>query len=270
MSIQCQNCRTPNPLGARYCQGCGRLLGATNVQGRTVVMPSSLPVQPMTAAQEKTVVQRVEQTYGRGATSLGPAVPTLGSPRQRELMIILNDQSGSMAENFGPGITKQEAAIRASINLVLNKARLDDLDEIGLVVFNDKAQVLMEPQPIRSHKSEMIRVLQSLSPGGGTDTNKGLVAAGNLCDLDRRDIILRIALLSDGHGGHPIRTAEGLKSRGVVIDVIGIGETPDDVNEKLLKQVASVIQGELRYRFIKDHQTLVAHYTLLANKTKTI
>ncbi len=76
-------------------------------------------------------------------------------------------------------------------------------------------------------------------------------------------------MLTDGQGGEPLATAERLKSRGVVIDVIGVGKTPSDVNEPLLKKVASNIQGELHYRFIKDHQSLIAHYTQLAHKTKT-
>lgn len=42
-----------------------------------------------------------------------------------------------------------------------------------------------------------------------------------------------------------------------------------DVGEKLLKRVASTIQGELHYRFIKDHRTLVSHFTSLASKTTT-
>lgn len=88
-------------------------------------------------------------------------------------------------------------------------------------------------------------------------------------DWSRNDVVRRIVLLTDGHGGEPLRTAEDLKSRGVVIDVIGVGSNPSRVDEKLLRKVASVIEGETRYRFIKDQQTLVGHYTQLANKTKT-
>ena len=82
-------------------------------------------------------------------------------------------------------------------------------------------------------------------------------------------MVRRIVLLTDGHGGHPIDTARDLKSKGVVIDVIGVGSAPSGVDEKLLRNVASVVEGEARYRFIKDQQTLVAHYTQLANKTAT-
>ncbi len=53
-----------------------------------------------------------------------------------------------------------------------------------------------------------------------------------------------------------------------MIDVIGVGPDPSHVNEKLLRKVASFIDGELHYRFIKDQKTLVDHYTHLAMKTK--
>jgi len=66
-----------------------------------------------------------------------------------------------------------------------------------------------------------------------------------------------------------LTTAEDLKARGVVIDVIGIGDQPDNVDEKLLRKVASVIDGETRYQFIKDQQTLVSQMTALGNKTST-
>lgn len=55
----------------------------------------------------------------------------------------------------------------------------------------------------------------------------------------------------------------------VVIDVVGIGPAATEVNEELLREVASVVQGQARYRFIRDSRTLVAHYTQLASKTAT-
>ena len=127
----------------------------------------------------------------------------------------------------------------------------------------------MDLCPINAYKRQIILALQSLSIQGGTDINEGLKVASDAFNWSRDDVVRRIVLLTDGHGGHPIRTAEALKSQGVVIDVIGIGERPSEVNEKLLRKVASVIEGEVRYRFIKDQQTLVAHYTQLANKTAT-
>ena len=137
------------------------------------------------------------------------------------------------------------------------------------MVFEDSYRILLEPCPIRANKPEMIRILQSLPSGGGTDLDEPLVGIRDYWDRNADDAVRRIVLLTDGHGGDPLRTAEGLKAAGVIIDVVGIGPTPCDVNEDLLKRLASVVEGELRYRFIKDHRTLVQHYTQLANKTAT-
>jgi hypothetical protein len=69
-------------------------------------------------------------------------------------------------------------------------------------------------------------------------------------------------------GGHPLRTAEDLKSQGVIIDVTGVGGSPAKVDDSLLKKVASILHGELLYRFIKDQRTLNRTFTALGGKTR--
>jgi len=196
-------------------------------------------------------------------------LPPDSSNSQREHTIFNNDISGSMSGPFGGGLCKLDASIRACITMVLEKAQLDPNDEIGLVSFNHNAYRLLDLSPLYSHKQQIIQIIQSLQIDGGTDTNAGLKVSREMFDWSRNDVVRRLVLLTDGHGGHPLRTAEDLKARGVVIDVIGVGDHPSNVDEKLLRNVASVIDGENRYRFIKDQQTLVKHYTQLANKTAT-
>lgn len=152
---------------------------------------------------------------------------------------------------------------------MINKAQIDPYDAVGIVTFDDQAQRVLEICPLHSHRRHIIQTLQQLPEGGGTDINEGLKAAREMFDWSRSDAVRRIVLLTDGQGGHPLHTAEDLKNRGTIIDVIGVGEDPGEVDEKLLKKVASVVEGEIRYRFIKDQQSLVAHYTMLANKTAT-
>jgi hypothetical protein len=224
----------------------------------------------MSAAEAKTIVQRARQTFGNTAVCLGGGAVPQGRPGQREHLAIVTDVSESMADQFDPGVTKLQAAIRASINLVLGKAQTDPQDQIGLVTFNSRAEVLEDFHPVGTHKSQMIYILQSLTPDDGTDINEGVKAAGGMFDWGLRNVVRRITLLTDGQGGDPLDTARELKDKGVVIDVIGIGDNRTNVDEVLLKKVASVVGGALRYRFIKDHQTLVAHYTQLANKTATV
>jgi Mg-chelatase subunit ChlD len=270
MNQECKFCRTHNLAGAKYCQGCGRLLGVTSVGGSTVVLAPAPSPSRISAAEAKTVVRRARRTFGNTAVCLGGGTVSQGRPGQREHLAIITDVSGSMADQFDHGVTKLQAAIRASINLVLGKAQTDPQDQIGLVTFNSRAEVLEDFHPVSTHKSQMIYILQSLTPDDGTDINEGLKAAESMFDWSLRDVVYRGTLLTDGHGGEPLETARRLKDRGMVFDVIGIGDHPSNVDEVLLKKVASVVGGVTRYRFIKDQQTLVDHYTQLANKTATV
>ena len=98
--------------------------------------------------------------------------------------------------------------------------------------------------------------------------------AGRLLDSSshrkKGDFLQRVLLLTDGHHCHgcePLPIAERLKQAGVQIDCIGIGGSPLAVDERLLRQIASInpATGLPRYRFIKDQQTLVTHFRNLAS-----
>ena len=264
MNTTCVRCNAANDSAARFCQQCGATLAATTVQGRTVAMtPTQLNLNP------KEVIERAHRSFGNEATHVGCATRPAAILNQREETFVIDDISPSMDEELESGVTKREGAGRASINLILNKFRIDPDDQIGIMVFDDGYRILLEPCPIRSNKPEMIRILQSLPSGDGTDLDEPLVGAREYWGRNADNAVRRIVMLTDGHGGDPLQTAEELKAAGVIIDVVGIGPNPRKVNEKLLKQLASVVEGELRYRFIKDHRTLVQHYTQLANKTAT-
>jgi len=269
MNQNCTSCNALNPPNARFCQACGTTLGATIVQGRTVAVPQSMEPLQMSEEKLKTMMQQAQSAFGNAAVSCGPSQWKAPEMNQREHTVFVIDISASMGERYDGRFTKLQAAFRANTTMVLGKAKIDSNDEIGVVTFNSNANILLKLCPIHSHRRQIIETLQSLKSCNGTNINEGLKKAREAFDWSRNDVVRRIVLLTDGHGGHPIGTAEDLKSRGVVIDVIGVGAEPSGVDERLLRKVASVIQGESRYRFIKDQQTLVAHYTQLANKTAT-
>jgi Mg-chelatase subunit ChlD len=276
MNKTCPKCNAANPEQGKFCQNCGTLLQATMVQGKTVLMTNAAPPnvampQPvnnnpvqMSPQQMKTIIQHAEKTFGPNA-----AIGMQNRLGQREETVFVIDHSGSMGELYDHGIIKLEAAKRGNNRMLLEKEQIDPDDEIGIVQFDHTAQVLLKPAPIRSHKQQIMQTINTIQISGGTDINKGLKAAESAFNWNRHGLVRRIVLLTDGHGGNPINTANRLKSNGVVIDVIGIGPSPGSVNEKLLRAVASIIEGEVRYRFIKDQQTLVAHYTRLGGKTAT-
>ena len=265
----CPNCRAPNPPMACFCQGCGMAFGATMAQGQTIAIAAPRTTIQIPEAQVKTVAQHVKQVLGDQPVVFGYGQMTGRSLNQREHVVNVMDISGSMDCEYDRQLTKLQAAIRANVSMVIEKASIDPYDEVGIVAFNQSAQVMLPLSPLHSHKRQVIQTLQSLQIRGGTDINEGLKAARDVFDWSRTDVVRRIILLTDGQGGHPLGTAEDLKSRGVVIDVIGVGKDPSGVDEKLLKQVASVINGETHYWFIKDQKTLVVHYTQLARKTVT-
>ena len=77
-----------------------------------------------------------------------------------------------------------------------------------------------------------------------------------------------IVLLTDGdHNcpGFPRDWANRLKGSGVIIDCIGIGGSPSDVNEHLLRDIASIDEsGRPRYRFIADSDSLLLEFREMA------
>jgi hypothetical protein len=76
-------------------------------------------------------------------------------------------------------------------------------------------------------------------------------------------------MLTDGHhwdGPSPLPFADQLKMTGVVIDCIGIGGSPEDVDTENLKNIASSNpDGSIRYRFIGGREELVRKYETLAS-----
>ena len=77
----------------------------------------------------------------------------------------------------------------------------------------------------------------------------------------------QVILLTGGasnHGPNPVKVAASLKAKGIQLDIIGIGGSPADVNEPDLKQMASVINGQLRYWFIESSDALVDRFEPLA------
>jgi len=266
--MRCNKCQIENHNGAQFCMNCGATLSANAFGGTTVVAHAPMAPVAMTPQQQKTVRQNA-QACGSAPIALRPTQVLSGRANQLEHTFLVNDVSGSMSGTFCGCASKEEAVIRATVSMVVEKERLDARDEIGVVVFNSCAKVLLSMSPLHSYKRQIITTLQSMSPDNGTDINEGLKAARDAFDWNRTDVVRRIVLLTDGQGGSPLQTADDLKSRGVVIDAIGVGEK-SDVDEKLLREIASTVGGELRYVFLHDQPALQEHYTNLANKTAVI
>ena len=177
------------------------------------------------------------------------------------------DVSTSMRDELSDGRTKLEAAKDASCGFLATKVSQDVGDEVALISFNSDAVVECPMSPIHSGYQSMIGSIRGLRTNGGTEIPNALYVADGIFLWPRRDVVRRVVLLTDGHSSDPRQAARSLKDRGVVIDVVGIGDSPSQVNEELLREVASTIDGQCRYRFLDKAGDLQRHYAILGNKT---
>jgi hypothetical protein len=222
-----------------------------------------------------------------------------------EILITIIDLSGSMGDDdWKP--SRKAGATKANIELIKMKAQCHPQDRVAIIGFGTKAEVLHEPVCLTDGMKSLCSALEGPPDMGSTNFTAALtlaeaclfgksVSAGN--GIGRKitgifsqllygppsqhtnpaggispsnDCLRRIILLTDGdynRGGSPLQVASRLKKAGVVIDCIGIGGSPEAVNESALKEIASRNPGDgsIRYCFIGDQQELIRRYESLAH-----
>jgi len=210
------------------------------------------------------------------------------------------DRSGTMGSgDYSP--TRLRGAIDATRALIDAKTRINPEDEVGIVAYSSEARVIHLPVPLATGAQRLKDSLEDLVSGGFTNITAGLQVAqamlfggdpnkaGRVGFLERLSQWLylpethptlpklaggfspRIILLTDGGhnvGAGPVPLAEALKAAGTIIDCIGIGGSPSDVDD-LIKEVASKgPDGRPRYVFIRDTQDLIRKFEQLANRIR--
>jgi len=179
--------------------------------------------------------------------------------------VIVEDVSGSMGfSDYYP--TRLTGGIEASVEYINIRAEQSPKDRIAIVAFENSAWVVINLSSL-AQKKEIIKAIHQLEIKGGTDIAEGLKKAYEIFkkhpdSTNKKHIIL----LTDGHGGHPVKIANKLKDEySVVLNVVGIGGSCEDVNESLLCKVATTDpDGFNHYRFIKNSMDLKKHYKHLA------
>ncbi len=177
------------------------------------------------------------------------------------------DVSGSMkSTDIKP--SRIEAAKKSYLEFILTRKGLGCKDKVAIIAFDNTARVVLEFTDLRS-TDEIVKAISSLRAGGGTCLKAAFERALSFLRRQRLEVshgcLVRILLLTDGHGGDPVKVAAKLKSAGVLIEIIGIGGKPSDVNEAVLKKAATTDAGGFNhYWFIKDSASMVEHYRDLA------
>jgi Ca-activated chloride channel family protein len=182
------------------------------------------------------------------------------------LDIILLDVSGSMMEGDYPP-TRLEGAKEAALSFIGELIEKAPNTMVGIVVFSTRASIFCSPVPVLKGRKVLEGTIRKLVPQARTNKVSGLELSGKVIRRCKTAIEPRILLLTDGHaneGGSPEPVAEKLKGSEIQLDIIGIGGSPASVNEPQLKRMASVVNGELRYWFIRSVGELVKKFKILA------
>ncbi len=230
------------------------------------------------------------------------------SETKSELVMILIDFSPSMEfEDFSP--SRLEAAIQSAVKLIETKAKLYPQDKVGVIAFDNNAYLLHPPveagkecsalcQSLRKdfgHRSgtnftaalelaEKYRVNKSIKtrpPGVLSSFITGLIFETSDGNSRRKknggsgyNYTQRVIMLSDGEhngGGSPITIAQRIKYFGTTIECIGIAGSPEEVDENMLKSIASIDEnGKPRYCFIGDTEKLINKYKSMAHHIRAV
>jgi len=173
-----------------------------------------------------------------------------------ELFIFIIDRSWSMDEACGRG-NRLKAAQEAAVGLLRARRESGANDQVAVIAFNDSAQVVLPPVRCQDQFKRIERALRSLHPRGGTDLQAPLMLAEQYLSSD---CPIHIVVLTDGHGGNPLRIAKSLRDRGAIIETVGVGNSPSEVDEAVLQKMASVLNGQVLYRFLSDFDSLVQYF----------
>ncbi len=159
-------------------------------------------------------------------------------------MIVILDQSGSMAAENRLPFAKQ-----AIVDL-LN--RLTEEDRFALVTFDSSATLVSELTPVTlAERERLIRVVNTVQPGSGTNMSGGLFKARELALRNRSERSRKMLLLSDGqanegitHPGELNQIARSINESGLILSTIGMGL---GFNETLMASLADHGMGSYAY-----------------------
>ena len=194
-----------------------------------------------------------------------PAEPAPALPGGSRNAVLVLDASPSMeAEDWKP--SRLEAA-KASARAYVNRLRAEEPDaRVAVVAYSSSARTMCGLTPV-SKVGRLLRAIDDITVGDGTNITAGLTTAGkHLQGIGRA---AQVVLLTDGaHNTGPEPTPVAARLRTIaILETVGIGGQPADVNEDLLKAISSAYpDGSKRYRWIGDKETLVRHFHNLAGR----
>lgn len=186
--------------------------------------------------------------------------------REVTVDVVVLDVSISMSSNDYPP-SRLNGAKAAACQFIERLAHAQPETIVIVIVFGSKAKLLSPPRRVGEEAKRLKRAVESAALDGSTNLGAGLALARRQIERVHPRHHPRVIVLTDGHsdsGCNSKSEAKKLKASGVQIDAIGIGGSPSDVDETQLRKIASVVNGETRYWFIRNVGELVRKFEALA------
>ena len=184
------------------------------------------------------------------------------NPRDAVLVI---DKSPSMRSNdWKP--SRLKAAQQAAHAYVERLRQEDPTARVAIVAYGRKARVMCGLTLV-SNVKKLRRAIDGIRTCVRTNITAGVETAYALLKFETGTC--QVILLTDGEhntGEEPYDIATRLREIAT-LETIGIGGTPSDVNEDLLKDISSSYpDGSKRYHWIGDEERLVKEFDELAGR----
>jgi Mg-chelatase subunit ChlD len=232
---------------------------AEGLRGVDLVVFSDVPRRQVSPASQKAIARWVEDLGGGFVMIGGEASFGLGGwggstiesilpvgfegERQREqptlALVLVIDKSGSMSSDDKLDLVKEAARATARA--------LDPSDEIGVVAFDSRPQVLVRLQRA-SNRLRISSDIRRLNAGGGTNALPAL-RESYLQLAGSKALVKHVILLSDGQSptGGIESLVRDMRDADVTVSAVGVG---DGAGKDLLARIAELGRG--RYYFSSD------------------
>jgi Ca-activated chloride channel family protein len=187
-----------------------------------------------------------------------------GLPQSAPLnLCLVLDRSGSMA---GQKIEN----LRRAVELVIDQ--LDPMDILSIVIFDDRAEVLVPATPV-TDKNALKAKVKGITDRGGTEMSKGMQLG--IQELQKHltpDRVSRMMLLTDGqtYGDEDEcqKLANQLAQLSVPLYAFGLGE---DWNEDLLDALANATKSLGGFaEFIERPEQILRHFEFAVRSAKRV
>ena len=164
--------------------------------------------------------------------------------RKDASLVLVIDVSGSMSEG------NRLELVKDSVRILLDE--LGPGDEIGIVTYSGRAQILLEPTGVEN-KDAILGALRGLTPQRTTNVEEGLQFGYHMArQMNRPGRITRVILLSDGVANVGNVEAESILDKvrsyldeGITISTVGVGMF--EYNDVLLERLANDGNGNYAY-----------------------